>query len=147
MGFLGDRGYVTTKRKVKVATKTTSRGSILKYLDGEIEKAISQNLELKFNPTAKDPKKLIKEIRMWGDVVDGKRRMTLKSMNKKLYDTRNEAIEGDDYHFQKTDVKGVIEEMKSFKKDITNSKEGSLKFWYMKKDNKTGTTNYLEMSI
>ena len=147
MGFLGDRGYVTTKRKVKVATKTTSRGSILKYLDGEIEKAISQNLELKFNPTAKDPKKLIKEIRMWGDVVDGKRRMTLKSMNKKLYDTRNEAIEGDDYHFQKTDVKGVIEEMKSMKKDITNSKEGSFKFWYMKKDNKTGTTNYLEMSI
>ena len=47
MGFLSDRGYVTTKRKVKVATKTTSRGSLLKYLDSEIEKAINQNLELK----------------------------------------------------------------------------------------------------
>ena len=53
----------------------------------------------------------------------------------------------ENYHFQKTDVKGVIEEMKSMKKDITNSKEGSFKFWYMKKDNNTGTTNYLEMSI
>ena len=134
MGFLEDLGYEVVKRKVKVAkAKKTFRSSLLNYIDKEIELAINQNLELGFNKVKDDNSKKVKEIRMWGDVIDGKRRMTLKGMNRKLYSSHTSANEGGDYQFNNTDSKSVIKEMKDIRDNIAKSEEGSLTFYYVKK--------------
>ena len=133
MGFFSDRGITRVERKVRVVKKKkTARDSILEYLDTEIEKAINQKLELTYHPYKSDPSKKVKEIRMWGDIVDGKRRLTLKSMNKRLYESEIHAKEGLDYTFKNTDVDGVVREMKKMRDDISNSDEGSMKFYYRK---------------
>ena len=133
MGFFSDRGITRVERKVRVAKKKrTARDSMLEYLDTEIEKAINQRLELTYHPYKSDPSKKVKEIRMWGDIVDGKRRLTLKSMNKRLYESESHAKDGLDYAFENTDVDGVVREMKKMRDDIANSDEGSMKFYYRK---------------
>lgn len=134
MGFLEDLGYEVAKKKVRVAkAKKTYRSSLLDYLDKEIVKATNSNLVLVSHPVKGDSTRKVKEIRMWGDVVDGKRRMTLKGMNKKLYTSESSAIEGGDYSFKGNDTKDVIGEMKSIRDRISQSVEGSITFYYVSK--------------
>ena len=146
MGFFSDRGITRVERKVRVVKKKKSaRDSMLEYLDTEIEKAINQKLELKYHPYKTDPSKKVKEIRMWGDIVDGRRRLTLKSMNKRLYESEIHVKDGLDYLFENTDVDGVVREMKKMRDDISSSSEGSMKFYYRK--GKKSDLEIIELAI
>jgi hypothetical protein len=108
MGILMEIGFGTRKRPgLKVKGKSI-RESLIEYLNKEIEIAENNGLELKSNKI-KNGSRIgsVKEIRMWGEVVDGKRRMTLKALNKKLYDDAEHAKQKIDYGISKNEINEI----------------------------------------
>lgn len=149
MGFLSEMGFGVRKRPTASAESKSVRESLIDYLNNEISIAEKRGLELQFNKIQKGDRKgsSIKEIRMWGDVEDGKRRMTLKGLNKKLYQSIEDAKSGIDYTFSNTDKNGVISEMKMIRDGINSSKEDSISMWYVKKNKETKEIKYIEVKI
>ncbi len=149
MGFLSEMGFGVRKRPTASAESKSVRESLIDYLNNEISIAEKRGLELQFNKIQKGDRKgsSIKEIRMWGDVEDGKRRMTLTGLNKKLYQSIEDAKSGIDYTFSNTDKNGVISEMKMIRDGINSSKEDSISMWYVKKNKETKEIKYIEVKI
>lgn len=150
MGFLTDMGFGMRKRPTTKTTQTkTVRESLIEYLSNEIKVAEERGLELQFNKIAKGERvgQLVKEIRMWGDVIDGKRRMTLKGLNKKLYQSKEDAKDGIDYTFNGTSKEDIIGEMKMILDGVKQSEENSISFYYVKKNKETKEIKYIEVKV
>lgn len=148
MGILMEIGFGTRKRPgLKVKGKSI-RESLIEYLNKEIEIAENNGLELKSNKIKNGGRTgSVKEIRMWGEVVDGKRRMTLKALNKKLYDNAEHAKQKIDYTFNGISKNDVINEMKIIKSKIESAKENTLSFWYVEKNSTTKSIECIEVKV
>lgn len=149
MGFLTEMGFGVRKRPTAAAERKSIRESLLDYLNSEIKIAEERGLKLQFNEIKEGDRMgdSIKEIRMWGDIEDGKRRMTLKGLNRKLYQSEEDAKSGIDYTFSSTDKDGVISEMKMIRDGVESSKVDSITMWYVKKNKETKAIKYIEVKI
>lgn len=131
---LFDFVFYTEGKKTTIAK--TVKNSIIGYIDKELE-AIQDNYkgsELELKPRG-DGK--VKDIRCWGDVKNGERRLSLMCKNKKVYLKEDDAKEGKIYRFGDTSKECVIETLNNIKRIFDSEKNEDIKLWYVKKNKDT----------
>jgi hypothetical protein len=141
MSLLDDFGFAP--KSAPKGRSADPRESLIAYLESNLKKAEeSKNLEIpsyKIKDGNRKGSKIQAPTTMWGDINDkGVRRCTLKAMNKKLFNSKEHAEVGHEYHFQSTDKAGVVKEIQAVLDKVNKSKKGSLKMWYKVSADKGG---------
>lgn len=139
-------GFKFAKKDSPRSNSASPRESLITYLESQLEKAKStKDLEIE-TFVGKDGRKIQAPTTMWGEIgKSGERRLTLKSMNKKLYNSKADALKGLQYFFSATDKKGVIKEIEGILKHLKDSKEGSITMWYKESAKQGGEVKSLEI--